>query len=283
MTPTDPKPPTKLAQNVARCDRGPVTADWLAADLAQLGVRPGMLLMVHTSLSALGFLAGGPETVLQALRRAVGDTGTLVLPAFHWQNSEPSHWSDPPVPESWWPQIRAATPPYDPATAPIDPELGHIPALFQQLPGTLRSAHPSLSWCAQGPLAEAVTADHELAWGLDDRSPLGRCCELDAWVLSLGCQRTTVLHLAESRSEWARRHLRISGLRMLVDGQSRWVEYETVDDTDRDFEQLRRDYLAQADPADVAEGATGYGQSRLLRAAPLVDFGTAWFNAHRLD
>jgi aminoglycoside 3-N-acetyltransferase len=278
-----PPPPGKLAQNVARCERGPVTRDWLARDLAALGVRPGMLLMVHTSLSALGFMAGGPETVLQALRDAVGAMGTLVLPAFHWQNSEPAHWTNPPVPESWWHVVRDETLAYDEESSPIDPELGHIPLLFKQLPGTLRSAHPSVSWCAQGPLAATVTAGHELAWGLDDRSPLGRCYDRDAWVLSLGCKRTTILHLAESRSDWAGRHLRMSGSRLLVDGVSRWVEYETVDDTDKDFEQCRLDYLAEAEGADVAEGPTGYGTSRLLRVRPLVDFATAWFNTQRLD
>ena len=277
------KPPGKLAMNVARCNHGPVTAEWLQRDLAALGVRPGTLLMVHTSISALGFLAGGPETVLGALRAAVGETGTLVLPAFHWQNSEPSHWTDPPVPESWWPAIRDETSGYDPKTSPIDPELGHIPLLFKQLPDVLRSAHPSVSWCAQGPLAQQVTAGHELAWGLDDRSPLGRCYDCDGWVLSLGCKRTTILHLAESRSDWARRHLRISGSRMLQGGESRWVEYETVDDTDKDFEQLRLDYLAQAESGDFAEGPTGYGTSRLLRVRPLVDFAVPWFNSHRLD
>lgn len=283
MATPEVKQPGKLAQNVARCERGPVTRDWLLRDLHSLGVQPGMLLMVHTSISALGFLAGGPETVLGALRAAVGETGTLVLPAFHWQNSEPAHWSDPPVPESWWEALRAETAPFDPLTSPIDPELGHIPALFKQLPGVLRSAHPSVSWCAQGPLAEDVTREHALALGMDDNSPLGRCYDLDASVLSLGCKRTTILHLAESRSAWAKRHLRTSGLRMLVDGDSRWVEYETVDDTDKDFEQCRLDYFAQADPADFAEGATGYGTSRLLRVRPLIDFATAWFDAHRLD
>jgi aminoglycoside 3-N-acetyltransferase len=174
-------------------------------------------------------------------------------------------------------------PPFDPRCSLSEPSLGQLPELFRGQPGVLRSAHPSVSWCAQGPLAAEMLANHELAWGLDDRSPLGRCYERDAWVLSLGCKRTTILHLAESRSAWARRHLRTSGSRMLVDGVSRWVEYETVDDTDKDFEALRLDYIAQADPADFAEGPTGYGTSRLFRVRPLVDFATAWFDAHRVD
>jgi aminoglycoside 3-N-acetyltransferase len=281
MTGAAPQP-SKLAQTVERSERGPVTRGWLAADLAALGVRPRMLLMVHCSISALGFIAGGPDVALSALRDAVDETGTLVLPAFT-QNSEPAHWSNPPVPESWWPTIRAETPAYDLQTNSCESSLGKLPEIFRTLPGVLRSGHPTLSWCAQGPLAEQVLANHELEWGLDDRSPLGRCYDHDGWVLSLGCKRTTILHLAESRSDWARRHLRRGGSRMLVDGVSRWVEYETVDDTDKDFEQLRLDYFAEAHPLDFAEGATGYGTSRLLRVRPLVDFATAWFNTHRTD
>jgi aminoglycoside 3-N-acetyltransferase len=271
----------KLAQIVAACDRGPVTRDWLATDLQALGVRRGMVLMVHSSLSALGFLAGGPEVVLLALRDAVGSEGTLVMPAFHWQNSEPSHWSDPPVPASWWPLVRSDTPAYDPDCTPCDPELGHIPEIFRKLPSTLRSAHPSISWCAQGSAAELITARHELSYGLDDRSPLGRCYDLDAWVLSLGCKRTTILHLAEARTAWAQRNLRMSGSAMLVDGARQWVDYETVDDTDKDFENCRMTYMAQAGPTDWREGSTGYGTSRLFRVRPLVDFATSWLDEYR--
>nr|MDQ3024534.1 AAC(3) family N-acetyltransferase [bacterium] len=169
----------KLAQIVSRSERGPLTRDWLTSDLRALGVRPGLVLMVHTSLSALGFIAGGPEVVLQSLRDSVGADGTLVLPSFHWQNSEPSHWSDPPVPASWWQVVRDETPAYDPEVTPCDPDLGHIPEMFRKLRAVLRSAHPSLSWCAQGPQAPTVVNGHQLSLGLDDNSPLGRCYDLD--------------------------------------------------------------------------------------------------------
>jgi aminoglycoside 3-N-acetyltransferase len=268
---------------MARCLDGPVTREWLVRDLSLLGVKPGMLLMVHCSLNALGYIAGGTQSLIPTLRSVIGESGTLVLPAFSWDNSEPSHWTRPSVPPEWVETIRSETEPYDPNSFICEPSIGKLPELFRTLPGVLRSSHPSLSWCAQGPLAEDVTRNHALALGMDNNSPLGCCYDLDAWVLSLGCRRTTVLHLAESRSAWAKRHLRMSGSRMLVDGESRWVEYRTVDDTDKDFEQCRLDYFAQADPADFAEGSTGYGTSRLLRVRPLVDFATAWFDAHRLD
>jgi aminoglycoside 3-N-acetyltransferase len=44
--------------------------------------------------------------------------GTLVMPAFTGDNSDPADWSHPPVPEAWWPVIRAQTPAFDPAITP---------------------------------------------------------------------------------------------------------------------------------------------------------------------
>lgn len=66
------------ADAVALSTRGPVTREWLRRDLAALGVRPGMLLMVQASLSRLGWVIGGPITVVDALRDAVGLTDPAV-------------------------------------------------------------------------------------------------------------------------------------------------------------------------------------------------------------
>ena len=78
------------AEAVARSTRGPVTRVWLRDDLAALGLKPGMLLMVHTSLSQLGWVIGGPLTVVAALRDCVGAEGTLVMPVFSMDNTDPA-------------------------------------------------------------------------------------------------------------------------------------------------------------------------------------------------
>ena len=61
----------------------PVTkAPDLAAHLAALGVKTGDHLSVHARLLSFGLIDGGAETVFAALTRAVGPSGTIVMPSY---------------------------------------------------------------------------------------------------------------------------------------------------------------------------------------------------------
>ena len=57
------------------------TAASLVANLIEVGVRPGMIVMVHSSLGRVGWTDGGPVTVIRALLEVLGPGGTLVMPA----------------------------------------------------------------------------------------------------------------------------------------------------------------------------------------------------------
>lgn len=57
-----------------------MTPRQVADQLRALGVETGDVLLVHTRFSAVGPIEGGPSGLLAALRTAIGDGGTLVMP-----------------------------------------------------------------------------------------------------------------------------------------------------------------------------------------------------------
>ena len=58
-----------------------LSVDAVADQLRVLGVRPGQVLQAHTAFSKAGPLVGGPQGLIEALRAALGDGGTLVTPS----------------------------------------------------------------------------------------------------------------------------------------------------------------------------------------------------------
>src|SRR4051794_10547238 len=96
----------------------PPTRSSLATDLTALGLRDGDTVIVHSSLRAVGWVPGGRVAVTQALLDVLGTGGTLVVPTQTMENSDPKHWSRPPVPKAWWPVIREHMPAFDPAVWP---------------------------------------------------------------------------------------------------------------------------------------------------------------------
>ena len=74
--------------------------------LEKVGVTSGQTIMVHTSLSSLGFVCGGAQTVIEALLESVGSDGTIMMPTQSWKNLDPTtgvHWEEP---KEWWQMIR---------------------------------------------------------------------------------------------------------------------------------------------------------------------------------
>lgn len=53
--------------------------------LSTVGMRPGQTVMVHCSLSALGYVCGGAQSVIEALLQTVGEAGTIMMPTQSWK------------------------------------------------------------------------------------------------------------------------------------------------------------------------------------------------------
>lgn len=144
--------------------------------LEALGVRQGDLLLVHTSFRAIRPIDGGPERLIHALLRAIGPSGTLVMPTMTDGASQ-----------------------FDPKTTPTV-DMGVVAETFWRMPAVVRSTHPGGSFAAFGPLAREICAEQPLEPPHGIESPPGRVYALGGKVLLLGVDHSesTVMHVAES-------------------------------------------------------------------------------------
>lgn len=250
----------------------PVTTEDLVRDLRTLGVAAGQVLMVHSSLSSLGYVLGGAPAVVRALLAVLGPDGTLVMPGFSPAISDPAQWPDRPFADAWLDRARAHVPAFDSETTPTS--MGTIPETFRRWPGTRRSAHPQVSVCARGPRAEEIVAPHALAWGQGAGSPFDRLTAMGAGLLLLGVgfNRATLLHYAESRISNRREKTRRIPL---GEGPERnWVEVPDVgDDLNTHFPAIGAAYLAAG---HARTGRVGDAEAILTAADDLVPFAAAY-------
>ena len=157
-----------------------VTEQRIAYDLLTLGLKPGGVVLVHSSLSSLGRVPGGAETVIRGLLQALGPAGTLLFPALSYEHANPTH------------------PFFDVLNTPSN--IGLIPETFRTRPGTQRSVCPTHSVCGVGPLAGELLGEHHL----DDtpcgpHSPFRKLPQYDGQIIFLGCgmRPNTSMHSVE--------------------------------------------------------------------------------------
>lgn len=216
----------------------------VADQLRALGVRPGGVLLVHTSFRAVRPIEDGPLGLIDALRTALGPEGTLVMPCWTGDDEVP----------------------FDPATTPAAEDLGATADLFWRRPGVVRSDHLQ-AFAAIGPRAEAIVKTPlPLPPHVPD-SPVGRVHDLDGQVLLLGVghDADTSLHLAELLAKvpyGIPRHCMV-----VQGGKHVRVDYLENDHCCRRF-ALADDWLRAR--GLQAEGPVGHGTARLTRARDIV-------------
>jgi len=207
----------------------------------------------------------------------LGPAGTLVVPAQSAGNSDPALWEHPPVPEEWWPVIRANMPPYDPATTPTR-GMGRIADATRLWPGAVRSAHPQFSFAALGARAAELMARHDLDCRFGAHSPLAAVEAAGGRVLLLGVgfESCTCLHLAETRVPNA--PTEESSCSAATGDGAAWVTYTDVVADEEDFVELGAAFVASG---AVTAGTVGRAAAQLFGVREAVAFGAAWMPEHR--
>ncbi|WP_436771436.1 aminoglycoside N(3)-acetyltransferase [Yinghuangia sp. YIM S09857] len=268
-----------------KADGKPWNVGEIVGALREIGVCPGDVLMVHSTLRGIGPVDGGAQGVLRALLDAVGPAGTLVMPAYTEENSDTS-WAfqraTQGLSEAETEAYKRQMPPFDPMWTRSSPTMGALPELLRRTPGSVRSWHPQSSFVAMGLLADGIVRHHNPATHFGEQSPLARLYSLpDAKVLMLGTAFSTfsAFHLAEYlQPELATRKYRC----VIQDGLGRpmWFEYEDVVLDLRDFDLIG---AALRENIAVGEGFVGSAPSLLVPLFPAVAFGADWMARHRAD
>ncbi|MGO9115864.1 MAG: AAC(3) family N-acetyltransferase [Thermoguttaceae bacterium] len=167
----------------------PIVKPWFnrveaVGELRALGVPEGGTLLVHSSLSSLGYVPGGAETIIRVLLDAIGAKGTLVLPTHTWR------------------QMNTGCRTFDARNTPSC--VGALTEVFRRMPRVVRSLHPTHSVGALGARAIELTRGHESAptpCGTD--TPYARILDGDGQVLLLGVGlgSNTAFHTVEALAE----------------------------------------------------------------------------------
>lgn len=134
--------------------------------LRKLGLKKGDSVIVHSSLSSIGKVEGGAETVIKALQEVLGKEGLLMMPY----------------------PLGGAT----------------IAKVFSTYPGVIRSFHPTHSVAVWGKDAEKIVKGHiKSPTACGRNTPYGRLIDRNGYILLLGVDqdRNTTLHTVEEYAD----------------------------------------------------------------------------------
>ncbi len=238
----------------------PQTQETIGEALRVLGLRRGAIVFVHSSMSSIGYVEGGAETLVDAFLQVLGPAGTLSVPTFTFSHSQ------------------SAEPVFNPALDPS--EMGRLTEETRTRPGAQRSCHLVHSVAALGAHAEEIAASHgPSAWAED--GPFWKLHELDAYILLLGVPylRCTFFHLLEQLVQVPYRQWReVEAQIRDADGSQRPLPTLTFGPkpgfVGNDFNRLGAILEEQG---HVLAGSVGNAEARLFRARSAFEVGMAQY------
>jgi aminoglycoside 3-N-acetyltransferase len=152
----------------------------IAGFLKASGIKEGDVVMLHSSLTSLGFVEGGAPAVIDAFLSSIGNSGTLMMPSFPASGFNFDHLSEEKV--------------FDARNTPS--KTGIISETFRKMTGVKRSLHPTDPVVAFGPKAEYLTGEHfgQLT-PYSEKSPFLKLCELNGKIILMGVDLNSLTNL----------------------------------------------------------------------------------------
>lgn len=140
-------------------------------------VKPGDIMVIHSSAGAVGKVAGGVITMLKAIKEAVTPEGTILMPVF-----------SSPREDHIFKMARTPS------------RVGLLTEALRRNKEAVRSRHPTHSFSAWGRRAVELTANHDKTSAVGIGSPLHLAADAGADVMMIGCTLTTctLVHLGEA-------------------------------------------------------------------------------------
>ena len=148
-----------------------VTKQHISDKLKSIGITKGDVVMLHSSLSKIGFVQNGANTVINAFMEVIENDGTLVMPAFPAVGFNYDYLKTNPV--------------FNVKETPS--KMGIITEVFRKKENVFRSLHPTDSVCAIGKQAEYLVKDHfNQLTPYNKYSPFYKLCQLQGKIILIG-------------------------------------------------------------------------------------------------
>jgi aminoglycoside 3-N-acetyltransferase len=233
----------------------PITQDQLVDDLNGIGIRKGDILLVHSSLSKIGFVKGGPEALIDAFLEVLGKDGTLLMPSFQGGGEH---------------KILRQNCLFDLRTSPS--ELGLLTETFRKRKGVIRSISPTHCTAGLGAKAEELLKDHQLCTvSVGKGSPYEKLAIMEGKILLMGVghECNTILHYVENVNG-APTLCRELFRPMVIDITGRsWIvpTHAHMPGLMRCYKRVEEDLLGSS---CQKKGKIGMAESILLEASPMV-------------
>lgn len=241
--------------------------------LKEAGLKQGMIVEVHCSLSFFDYVIGGAKTMVDALTDVLGYNGTILMSTQTLENSEPTYWKTYFKDYNFVQIIRDNLPAFDKKETDSS-AMGSVVDNLRRRDGTVVSNHPTYSFIAWGKYAKLLCNRQSLHFGLSEESPLARLCELKGSILLLGVdyQSCTAFHLAQYRAEC--QPIQVQGAMVEIEGEKKWKKMLNVELDNRHFNEIGTSLEKQH---KVTLFKLGKANCRLFRADWAMEEATRFF------